>query len=310
MAHGADPWMYRHSNGNYYFMISLQDKLDLWSSKSLSAIAQGKRHTIWVPKVSGPCSHNIWAPEIHFLKDRWYVYFTANDGGGDETRRIYVLENKSSDPMEGVWEEKGALNTQYAGLDGTVFQHRGKLFFLYAGYGNYPDYGSALFMTEMINPWTLGNENILLSKPEYDWEKRGGMAINEGPAILKRNGKIFVIYSASTTWTEDYCLGMLTASDLSDLMIPESWTKSSQPVFKKSVQNQAIAPGHNSFTQSPDGREDWIVYHAITETSGEKLDLTLRSTRAQKFGWNTDGTPNFGEPVSCTKEINVPSGEE
>jgi GH43 family beta-xylosidase len=310
MVNGADPWVYRHSDGNYYFMVSLQERLDLWSSKSLSAIAQGTRHTIWVPKADGPCSKNIWAPEIHFIGGKWYVYFTANDGGGDETRRIYVLENQSPDPLEKIWVEKGAINTQYAGLDGTVLQHNGELYFLYAGYGNFPDYGSAIYIAQMTNPWTLKGANILLTKPEYDWEKQGGMAINEGPAILKRNGRIFLVYSASTTWTEDYCLGMLTASELSDLMTPMSWLKSNKSVFKKSVENKAVAPGHNSFTKSPDGKEDWIVYHAISGTSGEKLNLDFRSTRAQKFEWNADGAPNFGEPASCTVAINVPSGEE
>ncbi len=306
---GADPWLYKHKNGCYYFMITHADRLELRCSQSITGVNEAERKTIWTPALTGPCSKNIWAPEIHFINDKWYIYFTANDGGGDDTRRIFVLENESEDPMKGIWTEKGALGTQYPGLDGTVLQHAQELYFLYAGYGNFPEYGSAIYIVKMINPWTLTGDNILLSKPEFDWEMQGGMAINEGPAILRRNGRIFVAYSASTTWTEDYCLGMLSVSENSDLLSKASWTKSESPVFKKSVKNQVVATGHNSFVKSPDDKEDWIIFHAISGVRGQKLNTAFRSTWAQPVYWNGGDYPDFGEPVSRTEEIRKPSGE-
>jgi len=161
----------------------------------------------------------------------------------------------------------------------------------------------------MINPWTLGSYNVLLAKPEYDWEKQGGMAINEGPAVLKRNGRIFIIYSASTTWSEDYCLGMLSACDNCNLLSKASWKKSEVPVFKKSIKNQVVAPGHNSFTKSPDCKEDWIIFHTISGARGYKLDTNSRSTWAQPFYWDNNGYPQFGKPLSPTAELRKPSGE-
>lgn len=306
---GADPWLYKHHDGCYYFMVTRGDRIDLWCSPSITGIGGAEKKTIWSPEAAGPCSKNIWAPEIHFIRDKWYVYFTANDGGGDETRRIFVLENESENPMAGTWTEKGQVNTLFPGLDGTVLQHNGELYFLYAGYGNFPEYGSAVYIAKMSDPWTLSRENVLLTKPEFDWEMRGGMAINEGPAILKRNGRIFVIYSASTTWTEDYCLGMVSASEESDLLAKDSWTKSAGPVFSKSVKNQVVAVGHNSFVKSPDGKEDWIIFHGISEQRGQKLNTALRSTRAQPFYWNGEGWPEFGEPLRGSEELRKPSGE-
>ena len=306
---GADPWLYKHQNGCYYFMITLHDRIELWCSRCITGVSGAERKTIWTVAPTGPCSKNIWAPEIHFINDKWYVYFTANDGGGDETRKIFVLENESEDPMNGPWTEKGAVNTQYPGLDGTVLQHDRELYFLYAGYGNFPDYGSAIYIAKMINPWTLTGDNILLTKPEFDWERQGGMAINEGPAILKRNGRLFIIYSASTTWTEDYCLGMLSASDNCNLLSKDSWIKSHRPVFKKSIKNQVVAPGHNSFVKSPDDKEDWIIFHGISDSRGQNLNTDSRSTWAQPFYWNSNGYPEFGEPISRNTELRKPSGE-
>ncbi|MBP1914296.1 GH43 family beta-xylosidase [Lederbergia galactosidilyticus] len=306
---GADPWVYKEDD-MYYFMVTRRTHLDLWKSPTLSGIGNGERKTIWTPPKEGINSHFLWAPEIHKLNGKWYVYFTANDGKvgkeGDMTRKIFVLENSSQDPFAGEWIERGYVNTEYPGLDGTVFEHNERLYFVYAGYGQFPAYGSALYIAEMTDPWTLIGPNVMISKPEYEWEMQGGMAINEGPVMLKRNGKLFLIYSASTTWSDDYSLGMLTASAKSDVMNAQSWDKSPAPVFKKSVENSVFAPGHNGFSQSPDGTEDWIVYHAISESEGGS---DRRSTRIQKFGWKADGTPDFGVPLSTSVSIQVPSGE-
>lgn len=184
--------------------------------------------------------------------------------------------------------------------------HHNQLYFMYAGYGHFPDYGTAIYIVRMTNPWTVEGDNVLLTVPTLEWEKQGGMAINEGPVILKRNGKVFLVYSASTTWSEDYALGMLTMDEASDPMDPSSWAKSMVPVFRKNVENGVFATGHNSFTVSPDGTEDWIVYHAL---SAPNEDTSLRSTRVQKFSWRSDGTPDFGIPIGTTEDIAVPSGE-
>jgi len=306
LVHGADPWMYKHVDGTYYFMVTRRDRLDLWRSDNITNIANGDKKTIWIPEETGIKSKNLWAPEIHYINKKWYIYYTANDGGGDSTRKIFVLENKEDDPFEGTWTDKGSIHTAYAGLDGTVFEHRGSLFFLYAGYGHFPEYGSAIYMAKMINPWTIEGENVLLSAPTDPWEMQGGMAINEGPVILKNNGKIFLVFSASTCWSDDYSLGLLTCSEQDDLMNPKSWIKTLGPVFQKSLENEVFGPGHNSFVKSPDCKEDWIIYHAISVSGAGSAH---RSTRAQKFGWDEQGNPDFGIPVPIDHPIDVPSGE-
>ena len=88
-------------------------------------------------------------------------------------------------------------------------------------------------------------------------------------------------------------------------MDPESWIKNPQPVFKQSPANGVYAPGHNSFFKSPDGQQDWILYHA-NDKPGQGCGR-FRSPRTQPFKWNEDGTPNFGEPVSTKLAIEIPS---
>ncbi len=303
---GPDPWMYRHTDGYYYFMATAGNRLDLWKSRTITGIAQATPQTIWTKPAAGPNSEAIWAPEIHFLDGKWYIYYTATDAAknGDHNRFVFVLENPSPDPTAGTWTDKGRVNTKYTGLDGSVFAHGGKRYFVYSAYVG-PQ--SRLFIAPMRNPWTIEGPEVEIARPTYPWEKHQDREILEGPQFLPgKNGDVFIIYSASACWDDNYALGMLTASGKSDLLAAASWRKSASPVFRKSPENSVYGPGHNSFTQSPDGKEDWIVYHAKTVADGK---CAGRSTRVQKFTWNADGTPNFGVPVPAGVAVQKPSGE-
>jgi GH43 family beta-xylosidase len=86
--------------------------------------------------------------------------------------------------------------------------------------------------------------------------------VNEGPQALQHDNRIFIVYSASGCWTDYYALGMLSFTGKNNLLDSAAWVKNPQPVFKQSKENEVFAPGHNSFFKSPDGKEDWILYHA------------------------------------------------
>jgi len=298
---GADPYVMLHTDGYYYYTRTLGDRLDIWKSRTLTGIDLGERKTIWTAS-SG--LRDIWAPEIHHINEKWYLYYTGNTGCGDACRGIYVLENVSDDPLHGEWVEKGKVNTQYAGLDGSVFEHHGQLYFTYAAYGEWSgSHGSGIAIASMSNPWTLNGDDVIVTYPEYEWEQKG-MHVNEGSVILKRNNHLFLVYSGSACWEDDYAIGMLSTSVDSDLLDPNSWTKSTKPVFSTSVKNGVYGPGHNSFVRSKDGTEDWIVYHGNSEPG---QGCGLRPTRLQKLVWNEDDTPDFGIPTNGP--LQVPSAE-
>nr|WP_144928350.1 family 43 glycosylhydrolase [Paenibacillus bovis] len=298
---GADPYVMLHDDGYYYFMRTLGHRLDIWRSRTLTGIDLGERKTVWTRPAN---LHDIWAPEIHHIDGKWYIYYTANTGCGDACRGVYVLENDSANPLEGEWVDKGRINTQYSGLDGTVFEHNGEKYFLYAAYGNWSgQHGSAIAIAKMVNPWTLTGENEILTYPEYAWEKYG-MHVNEGAVILKREDKVHLVYSASACWMDQYAIGMLSTSEDSNLLDPNAWTKSAEPLFKSSPENGVYGPGHNYFVKSKDGTQDWIVYHG-NNNPGEGCGA--RPTRMQEVNWNADATPDFGIPTNGP--LAVPSGE-
>jgi GH43 family beta-xylosidase len=305
-ANGPDPWVIRRG-GYYYYTNTTGQNLQLWKTSKLSEVARATPVVVWTPPATGPNSAQIWAPELHFLDGKWYIYYTAsNKAAADDSHRyVFVLENSGADPTTGTWVDKGKLNTRYSGLDGTVFAHGGQRYFVYSAYSG-PQ--SVLAIAPMQNPWTLAaGQEATIATPTLAWEKGGGRQILEGPEFLAgKQGQLFIVYSASACWDDNYALGMLTAQPSSNLLTPEAWTKAAQPVFHSSAQNGAWGPGHNCFTTSPDGREDWLVYHAKAAADGK---CEGRSSRMQKFGWNADGTPDFGAPVPLAAPQVRPSGE-
>jgi GH43 family beta-xylosidase len=284
--------------GNYYLTTSQQDCLRMWKAPTISALATEPGVVIW--NDDDPTRNKqVWAAEFHQIGERWYMYYTASDGE-DKNHRIFVLESVGRDPV-GPYRFKAQMTDFWAIDPGLLLLPNGDLYFLWTGAHN----GNALFIARMSNPWTIEGSGALISTAELDWE-RCSFPVNEAPELLQRNGKIFLIYSASDTGTPDYCLGMLTASADANLLDPTVWTKSPQPVFRRDDANGVFGPGHNGFFKSPDGTEDWIVYHAKTTA-----DYTYhgRITRAQPFRWNPDNTPNFGKPVALGEAIRKPSGE-
>jgi GH43 family beta-xylosidase len=304
---GPDPWVVQ-KDGWYYVTHTTGRDLRLYKTRNMSDLARAQVRTIWVPPSTGMNSKQLWAPEIHFLRGKWYFYYAADDGD-NKNHRMWVLENEG-DPFTDAWVDKGqlALPGDKWAIDGTAFEHNGQLYFLWSGWEGDTNVRQVIYLVRMSDPLTPDGDRILLSKPELPWEKQGGApAINEGPEFLRHDDKVFIVYSASGCWTDDYALGLLSASSSSDITNPQSWTKFQKPVLVKNPAAAAFGPGHNSFFTSPDGTEDWILYHANPgpgQGCGGK-----RSPRMQRFSWTADGFPDFGTPVSLDEQIDVPAGE-
>ncbi|WP_329212745.1 glycoside hydrolase family 43 protein [Streptomyces sp. NBC_00683] len=298
----ADPHITRHTDGRYYFTASAPeyDRIILRSSRTLHGLSTAEEAVIWTRHATGDMAAHIWAPELHRIGGKWYVYFASAPADDVWKIRIWVLENASADPFRGTWTEKGQLTTAWDtfSLDAHTFTHRGDRYLVWAQHEPGLDNNTGLFLSRMADPWTLTGPQIRLSTPEYDWECVG-FKVNEGAAVIKRNGRVFMTYSASAT-DANYCMGLLTADDRSDLMNPASWAKSPEPVFTSSEETGQYGPGHNSFTVAEDGRTDVLVYHArpYREITGDPLHDPNRHTRIQRLAWNADGTPDFGIPVA------------
>jgi GH43 family beta-xylosidase len=287
-APSADPWVVQHC-GIWYALLAYGRTLQLRAAPLLSELRTVEPITVWRAPESGLLSRNIWAPELHFLDGRWFIYLTGDDGNNDN-HRMWVLEAET--PL-GPWRNRGKIETGGWAIDGTVLEESGRRYFIWSGWPGHCNGQQNLYLAEMRNPWTLAGPRVLLSQPDQPWE-RVAMPLCEGPQLLRRDGRTFIVYSASGSWTDDYCLGMLINED-GDFLNPRSWVKQG-PVFKKTERVWGV--GHCCFVQHPlagtDNPLDLIFYHAKTDHAHGWDD---RDVRVQPFGWSADGLPEFGEPV-------------
>jgi GH43 family beta-xylosidase len=309
LLHGADPWVVKRDSF-YFYMNTLGNRIAIHRTKHLSELDKTTPIVIWRPPLGTNHSKGIWAPEMHYLQGKWYMYFAATSGE-DAKRRMNVLESNSQNPIKpGSWSYKSQLiaKPDLWAIDGTILKYENQLYMIWSGWKGKASSNSGhqqLYIAKMENPWTLKGKRVMISEPTYPWEKHGD--VNEGPEILKNSeGKVFLIYSASGCWTDHYSLGMLSLKEGGDPMNPNDWTKYSKPVFSTYAASNAYGTGHCSFFKSPDGTENWIIYHANPQPH-QRCD-GHRSPRIQKFTWHANGTPNFGRPVPINTPIVKPSG--
>jgi len=300
----ADPSVVRH-RGWYYYCRSIDDTaIAVARAHRLQDIGAAERTVVFRAPRSGPYSRQLWAPELQRIGARWYIYFAASDGDNAH-HRMHVLRSGGDDPR-GPYEFMGALRTtpdEWA-IDGVALQWRGRLFFVWSGWAQANDaFPQRLYIARMKTPWRLDGKRHLLASPDQSWE-RAGAALLEAPEVLRGRGRTFIVYSAGASWSDDYGLGLLLHTG-GDPRSAASWRKLPGPAFTKSPAAGVFGVGHASFVRSPDGREDWIVYHA---TSHEGAGWSGRSVRAQRFAWTRDGTPMFGAPVAPGISLSEPSG--
>jgi GH43 family beta-xylosidase len=325
VAPGADPWV-QFRDGFYYMAQSTNSDTErsaIWVFRS-PRLTDLRRDSVrvWVAPDSGWNQTHIWAPEIRWVDGRWYIYYAGGRPGPRDAPFIFqragVLRATGDDPR-GAYEDLGRLDTggdpatradDVWAIDFTVHRLNGQLYGFWSGWdtntpvARTPQY---LYAARMSNPWTVSGPRVRISAPTESWERRvdpvDGLDLNEGPQLLERNGQVFMTYSTRESWTPAYRLGMLrlNAPD-ADPTQPSSWTKTG-PVFSRA--NGVFGPGHNGFAKSPDGTEDWLIYHAKVDT----LPNWNRVIRMQRIAWRPDGTPDFGEPVASGVPLPVPSGE-
>lgn len=294
----ADPFVTR-ANGYYYYIATVPeyDRIELRKSKSINGIKNAKPVVVWRKHSKGPMGNHIWAPELHRIDGKWYIYFAAGSAEDKWKIRMYALSNPSKDPLKGEWKEEGQIksNVDIFSLDATSFEHRGQRYMIWTDRASNTIINTGLFIAKMLNPTTLDAKQVVITQPEFAWEIKGHR-VNEGPAVLIRNGKIFVSFSASAT-DANYCIGLLWADENADLTNPASWNKLPEPVFYTNEKLKRFGPGHNSFTVSKDGKTDIMIYHArdYKEINGEPLYDPNRNTRARIVRWTADGMPDFGQ---------------
>ena len=293
----ADPWL-AYAEGSYHLTTTSGNRVQLWSARTIGGLKDATPVTLW-EKGKG-----VWAAEFHHLpgpdgKRRWYGYFTKTDGA-DIDHRMWVMES-TTESIRGPYAPPRRILTdpqdKFYAIDGHVFGHGGRHYFVWAGHP-----GHRLYISLMKDPFTLEGPRVMIPASGFGCEE-----VREGPFAIRHGERLFLTYSACDTGKPDYQVGYLWLPADGDPMKAGAWIQHPVPLLSRNDAAHAYGPGHHSFFKSPDGTQDWIAYHA---KSTDIFTYKGRTSRVQRLTWDADGFPEKVVPVSLDADLTVPSGEE
>jgi GH43 family beta-xylosidase len=301
-------------HGWYYLTQSSPDTsyITIRRSRSIKSLAAAVKHVVWRGGRAGSPCCEWWAPELHRVHGRWYIYTTA-DNGNNDNHRLQVLSARS--PL-GPYKYKGQLTTpgNFWSIDPSPLQlPNRRLFLFWSGWPGTVNGVQNIYIAALKNPWTVSSGRTLLSTPTYAWERYPNpgtppVYVNESPEPIIHRSTISVTYSGSGCFTPHYSLGLLTAKVGSRLLSATSWTKSPNPIFQSNPAADIFGPASNGFFSSPNGKQTWFAFHGVNDPGGNCG--WERAIYAQRVRWNANGTPNLGgKPRPMTHAFRVPAGD-
>ncbi len=246
--------------GKYYYCFPGEGGICISSFDSLGEATYKGAVRVWEAPRNTMYSEEIWAPELHRIDDAWYIYFAASDGDNDN-HRMFVLKCEDEDPLTG-FEFVGQVTDEKDkwAIDGTIFEYRDELYFCWSGWPGDENGVQRIYIARMSSPTEISSKRVWISTPILEWETKGGSPlVNEGPCAIVDGDYLTILYSASGSWCDDYCIGQLIFQG-GDILDEDCWFKNPTPILSKDC-GLFYGPGHCSVV--PDENENlWIVFHA------------------------------------------------
>ena len=306
----ADPCIvYSYEEKCYYGISTGNTQLVLHKSKSLKDMFnKSESRIIYEVSEYDDTYGHLWAPELHYINKKWYIYTSTYTKENMWQKHIIVLEAKGDSPFDG-FKLCGHINREVNAIDPTVYKDGEKM---YICFSHIKDKYMRLCIQEMKNPWETTGKYTEIAKAEYPWEKvyphceADQWKINEGPYFVKSpNNRLFIFYSGNGCFCDDYVIGLLEYKG-GDMLSKESWEKCPEPIMTKG--NNNFGPGHATFFYSPDKTELWICHHCLHESDPEYKSMQ-RHCHCQKVYFDETGFPHTGLPILKGEKYPLPSGE-
>lgn len=197
------------------------------------------------PRVFEPGERNVWAPDVfHDPNDgKFYLYYTVN-------KRIGVAV---ADRPDGTFEDRATFYKN--AIDAHLFCDDDGRYYLY--YVQLP--GFHIHVQRMKSPTEREGHPVEILRPTEPWEMKRG-AVTEGPWMIKRGGRYYLLYSGTGANSLDYAIGYATADKPTG-----PFTKhAGNPIVHRT--DRAFGPGHGCVVTDGAGNL-WSVYHQQKDDS-------------------------------------------
>ena len=86
---GSDPSLV-YSGGYYYLLTTSWTDVEITRATSIEGLKDGEKKVVYSTDDASRCCNN-WAPELHYLGDKWYIYYTAGTADNLDGQRSHVL---------------------------------------------------------------------------------------------------------------------------------------------------------------------------------------------------------------------------
>ncbi|MBQ7010703.1 MAG: hypothetical protein IJN63_03265, partial [Clostridia bacterium] len=334
----ADPWVI-YKDGFYYFTKTAGSSIGVAKATNLGDLAHAEMITVFDPPDGREYSKNLWSPELHYyyqedfpddpdFTEGWYILL-ACDNGDNYYHRMFCIKALTDDPQgpygHPLTREQNIPIKILSDTDPNVGEIwaagqtdariNGQLYCLWVSEVTEPNHRyQTLNISKMKNPWSLTGPTAIVCKPTESWEKGGATYApnNEGkiwPEVVEGiavatapDGNTYMLYAGSGYWTPYYCIAQQKLVG-DDPAVYENWYKYPQPLVTKS--DELNGTGHNCFTISPDGKTNFIVYHAYVGTDTNSGRYMI----AETYTFTEDGIKigdGDGHPAELEKVFSVP----
>lgn len=316
--HKADPCIGRWK-GKYYFIstndLDHEHSIYIREADSIPGLVTAQQVKILDAYTYPHLGNLLWAPELHVIQDRLYVFHAGTPQEFLEEQCHVMALKEGGNPMKASdWEmprrvvkKDGSFLYGEAGitLDMTEFEVGGKHYVCWSQRQFKPvDQGAWLYIAciDPKEPWRLTTEPILLSMPEYGWANNHTF-VDEGPFVLITEDRIYLTFSSAAV-DSTYVVGLLSADPNADLLKPENWVKENYPLLSSRSVEGEFGPGHNAYVIDDDGMV-WNTYHARPGVNGP------RSSGIRRVHFNAESFPvlDMTEEMDLRPELAAVSTE-
>jgi GH43 family beta-xylosidase len=266
----ADPFVLRH-DGHYYAYGTgpLSPEGRPFPVLHSTDLIHWEQHG-WA--LNPPGGDDFWAPEVVYHDGLFYMYYSAHGMDGHDHQLRVATHMHPFGPFQDVG--RVLIPDQPFTIDAHPFKDKdGRWYLFYSqDFLTIDDpyrVGTGIVVDRMLDMLTLAGEPRVVIRPHADWQlfkaerSMYGAVYDwhtiEGAALRTHNGHYYCFYSGGAWERENYGISYVVADKI---LGPYSLPPESQQLVLRSVPGHVIGPGHNSFTELPDGKQEYMIYHA------------------------------------------------
>ena len=288
----GDPFVLAENGTYYLYATGGPIGFNVWTSRDLITFEKSKA----LKKVDW-ASGDYWAPEVFRVGDRYVMLFTARMRENGSLRTGIAFAGQPEGPFEDPLGHP-LMDYGFATIDATLtLDDEGNPYLIYVRdcsentvNGRQESHIYGVRLTQDL----LGTEGepVLLARPEGEWESRSGdTRWNEGPAVVRQDGKYYLFYSVNGYWMKEYSV----SAAVSDAPLGPYVKQADNPLLYHIEENGSVlvsGPGHNAFFTV--GDELFTAYHTHTYPQAPSGNRQLCIDRA---GFHKNGTAYLNGPT-------------